>query len=154
MDLGLRVRMQVLVQAAGALCQYPVCTTVDAQLCFPPLLLQDVLTWLAAQPMVHWISPLPRMQLQNNQASAITQAGTGALSTSQNSFDNPEVHPIWAAGITGTGQVIGGGDSGVGEAAPWDVGKEGGPVYSRLTQKDVGGCLGVQRESVMADAGQ
>ncbi|KAL6772119.1 hypothetical protein ACKKBG_A28990 [Auxenochlorella protothecoides x Auxenochlorella symbiontica] len=79
----------------------------------PPFLLQDVLTWLAAQPMVHWISPLPRMQLQNNQASAITQAGTGALSTSQNSFDNPEVHPIWAAGITGTGQVIGGGDSGV-----------------------------------------
>jgi hypothetical protein len=26
-------------------------------------------------------------------------------------------HPIWAAGLTGAGQVIGGGDSGVGETS-------------------------------------
>ena len=79
----------------------------------PAALLPAVGAWLAAQPAVHWVEPLPRLRQHNREASAIVQAGTAASDDGGLDYTNPTYHPAWAAGLTGSGQVIGAGDSGV-----------------------------------------
>lgn len=86
------------------------------------LLPQAVLDWLSQRPAVHWLAPAPRLRLRNYQASVITQSAQAPPSWSTSVATDPAFHPIWAAGITGTGQIVGCGDSGVGErgAAVWE----------------------------------
>ncbi len=81
-----------------------------------PQHLQGALDILAAQPSVHWIAPLPRIRLHNHQAASIIQSAQAAspISAGDRNTD-PSLHPLWAAGITGTNQTIGLGDSGIGE---------------------------------------
>ena len=72
--------------------------------------------WLAAQPATHWLSPASLEATERNwQASAIIQSGKGAPSAagSTNAAADAATHPLWAANVTGKGQVIGGGDSGL-----------------------------------------
>ena len=84
--------------------------------------LQAALAWLAQQPAVHWLAPRMHAKLHNWQATAVTQCGLAAPDASaavdaSNGAYFPQLdsalHPLWAAGLTGGGQVIGGGDSGV-----------------------------------------
>ena len=82
----------------------------------PPLpLASRVAGWLAAQPATHWLSPASlEATARNWQASAIIQSGRGApSSSSNNAVADAATHPLWAANVTGKGQVIGGGDSGL-----------------------------------------
>ena len=73
-----------------------------------------VTRWLAAQPATHWLSPASlEASTMNWQASAIIQSGKGAPSASGNAVADAATHPLWAADVTGRGQVIGGGDSGL-----------------------------------------
>ncbi len=76
--------------------------------------LQAVLSWLADRPAVQWLAPLAKIQQYNYQASCITQANIADLSWAAVHNNDTNYHPLWAAGITGAGQVIGCGDSGVG----------------------------------------
>ena len=71
--------------------------------------------WLAAQPATHWLSPASLTASERNwQASSIIQSGKGAPSSgSSNAVADAATHPLWAANVTGKGQVIGGGDSGL-----------------------------------------
>jgi len=77
-----------------------------------PEVIREVIEWLASRPSVLWVAPLPRMFILNRQASTITQADRPAPSSGHIDLD-PSLHPIWAAGITGAGQVVGQGDSGI-----------------------------------------
>ena len=69
--------------------------------------------WLAAQPAAHWVSAAPALASHNWQAAAITQSGKGAREPPAGPLADAGTHPLWAAGIVGSGQVAGGGDSGV-----------------------------------------
>ena len=77
----------------------------------PPELLSEVLELLSLQPGVHWLQPGTRSRLHNWRASSIIQSGK------RNPREAPDesfaLHPIWAAGIRGEGQIVGVGDSGV-----------------------------------------
>lgn len=77
-----------------------------------PSTLHSVIEWLAERPSVQWIAPLPKSYLRNRQAAAIVQSCQPAPSSGKIDLD-PSIHPLWAAGITGKGQVIGQGDSGL-----------------------------------------
>lgn len=77
----------------------------------PAHLLAPVLTWLAVQPAVHWLTPRWALRQHNFEASAIIQSGQGAGNKAMN---DAGTRPIWAAGITGSNQVVGMGDSGMG----------------------------------------
>lgn len=77
----------------------------------PAHALADVLAWLAAQPAVHWLTPRWAVWQHNYEASAIIQSGQGS---GNKAINDASVRPIWAAGITGTNQVVGMGDSGIG----------------------------------------
>lgn len=70
----------------------------------------QALDWLSAQPPVHWISALAPIRLHNYQAAAI-QSGTAAGPDVR--VSDPKVFPMWAAGLTGKGQIVGMGDSGL-----------------------------------------
>jgi subtilisin family serine protease len=70
-----------------------------------------VLQWLAQRPAVHWVDPAPKLRLNNAQASSITQSAKPF--PRDGSMLDAGLHPLWAAGITGRGQVIGCGDSGL-----------------------------------------
>ncbi|PSC76615.1 Serine protease ABC transporter B family tagA isoform A [Micractinium conductrix] len=73
--------------------------------------LADVLAWLAERPAVHWLSPAPKLRTNNRRVTSIAQAGRPPSETA--SLLDPGFHPLWAAGLTGAGQVIGCGDSGI-----------------------------------------
>lgn len=75
---------------------------------------QEVLSWLAEQPAVHWLAPRAPLRLHNWQGSAIVQSGNAAPDAPVALAEDRGTHPIWAAGLTGAGQVIGAGDSGIG----------------------------------------
>lgn len=80
----------------------------------PPAALHGVIEWLAAKPAVRWVAPLPRHFKSNHQGSVISQANRPAPQNPGSSGNiDPSIHPIWAAGITGTGLVVGQGDSGI-----------------------------------------
>ena len=78
------------------------------------ILLQDALQWLAMQPAVHWLAPRAPVRLHNWQGTAISQSAAAAPDTPVALTDDHGSHPIWAAGLTGQGQIIGAGDSGIG----------------------------------------
>lgn len=69
-----------------------------------------VLKWLAQRPSVRWLSPRMQSKTYNQNAAVITQ--TGGLSGSAVATDL-SLHPFWRAGIDGTGQIVGSGDTGV-----------------------------------------
>ena len=71
--------------------------------------------WLAAQPTVHWLSPKLRHVQSNWQGTAIVQGGQSAPAAPVALGAVPSAHPLWSAGLTGGGQVIGGGDSNISE---------------------------------------
>jgi subtilisin family serine protease len=80
----------------------------------PPQALRKVLEWLSERPAVRWISPLARHARRNHQGTVITQAARAAPQNPGTSGNlDPDVHPVWNAGITGGGQIIGQGDSGI-----------------------------------------
>ncbi len=69
-----------------------------------------MLDWLSRRPSVKWISPVLHSKLHNLPGGVITQTGGLDLSTAVSS---PSQHPLWAAGLDGTGQLVGLGDSGI-----------------------------------------
>lgn len=80
----------------------------------PPQHVGPVLKWLARQPMVYWLAPRMQHTWDNLAASAVTQ-GAPAVARAGRAADAAAdgLHPIWAAGLRGEGQVVGVGDSGV-----------------------------------------
>jgi subtilisin family serine protease len=83
--------------------------------------LPHVLKWLSRHPAVHYLHPRGRTELQSNSvATAIMQGGDMASLLAQASSSGttatasaPSEHPAWAAGLTGAGQILGIGDSGI-----------------------------------------
>jgi len=71
--------------------------------------------WLSNQPSVHWIELAAVARLHNWQGTAVVQSATAAPGAPTGLSQDQGTHPIWAAGLTGKGQTIGGGDSGMGE---------------------------------------
>jgi hypothetical protein len=81
-------------------------------------MLQDALQWLAAQPAVHWLAPRAPLRLHNWQGTAISQSAAAAPNSPLPLRADSRSHPVWAAGLTGDGMVIGAGDSGIGQRTP------------------------------------
>lgn len=76
--------------------------------------LSPAVHWLAAQGVAHHVTPHWRHRTANADAAAILQAGTVDVRTQKGYANvNPAVHPFWAAGLTGAGQVVGCGDTGL-----------------------------------------
>lgn len=73
--------------------------------------LGQVLEALAEQPAVHWLEPHARALMHNLDAATCLQ-GT-QVSPGQTLTSPANLRPFWQAGLDGTGQVIGCGDSGV-----------------------------------------
>ena len=71
--------------------------------------LRSIIGWLINRPSVHWVEPVSKKRLKGQQASSVIQSG---LPANDNALD-PGTRPFWASGITGTGQVVGTGDSGL-----------------------------------------
>ena len=71
--------------------------------------LRDVIDWLVVRPAVHWVEPVARKMTMAHEASAVMQSSLPAT----NDALDPATRPFWAAGITGKGQVVGIGDSGL-----------------------------------------
>lgn len=63
---------------------------------------------------MHWLAPRAALRLHNWQGTAIVQSGNAAPDTPVALTADRGTHPIWAAGVTGAGQIIGAGDSGIG----------------------------------------
>eukprot|EP00191_Tetraselmis_sp_GSL018_P024176 CAMPEP_0177623490 /NCGR_PEP_ID=MMETSP0419_2-20121207/28931_1 /TAXON_ID=582737 /ORGANISM="Tetraselmis sp., Strain GSL018" /LENGTH=1602 /DNA_ID=CAMNT_0019124047 /DNA_START=163 /DNA_END=4968 /DNA_ORIENTATION=- len=76
----------------------------------PMKCLQEAITWLAGQPLVHWLAPRPRRRLTNFQGITILQTGSAAA-PGEKSYSR--IRPLWDAGLTGAGQIASMGDSGV-----------------------------------------
>mmetsp|Transcript_31546 Transcript_31546/g.89554 ORF Transcript_31546/g.89554 Transcript_31546/m.89554 type:complete len:1752 (-) Transcript_31546:144-5399(-) len=70
----------------------------------------EVVHWLSLQPAVHWLAPRLRIKTHNYQGVTILQTGQAAPSDNRRWAD---IRPLWAAGLNGTGQIIGCGDSGI-----------------------------------------
>ena len=79
-----------------------------------PCALQEALQWLAEQPAVHWLSPRAPLSAHNWQGTAISQSASAAPDAPVSLLEDHGTHPIWAAGLTGQGQIVGAGDSGIG----------------------------------------
>lgn len=75
--------------------------------------IQRAIRWLSQRHVVHWVEPVPKLRLMNRQASSITQSGIPVPNSNVQINTDPKYHPIWSAGITGKGMVIGIGDSGL-----------------------------------------
>ena len=75
---------------------------------------QATLDWLSRHPSVHWIAPFTDARLHNWQGTAITQCATAAPNAPVALTQDQGTHPIWEAGLTGEGEIIGAGDSGMG----------------------------------------
>ena len=75
---------------------------------------QEALQWLAEQPAVHWLAPGAPLGLRNWQGTAISQSASAAPDAPVAILADHGSHPIWAAGLTGQGQIVGAGDSGIG----------------------------------------
>ena len=75
---------------------------------------QEALQWLAEQPAVHWLAPGAPLSLRNWQGTAISQSASAAPDAPVALLADHGSHPIWAAGLTGQGQIVGAGDSGIG----------------------------------------
>lgn len=71
-----------------------------------------MLLWLAEQPQTTWLAPRFAARPANSQASAILQSPLDSLAA-VGSFADAALRPFWAAGVNGSGQVIGTGDNGI-----------------------------------------
>ena len=74
----------------------------------PASRLGPVLGWLAHRDLAAWIAPRHRIQMHNNFASAIIQSGDYS-----DTAPSEQLRPFWAAGLNGTGEVVGVGDTGL-----------------------------------------
>ena len=63
----------------------------------------SVVNYLASQPAVEWIGTAAVFETANKHASSISQSGV---------FEPPS-HPLWDRNLTGAGQVVSIGDTGV-----------------------------------------
>jgi hypothetical protein len=71
---------------------------------------------LSRQPWVHWLSPTTRVRTHNLFADvSIQSVGNGAAADAfiGPADDDAHMHPLWAAGLAGQGQLVGVGDSGL-----------------------------------------
>ena len=120
------------LQAAGAHANAPALSPAAPKWEFSvaacPQDLAAVLAWLSRHPAVHYVHPRGRAELQSNAiATAIMQggdmapllaspppiAGAAAAAGTSSAAAATGEHPAWAAGLTGAGQVVGIGDSGI-----------------------------------------
>ncbi|KAK3276892.1 hypothetical protein CYMTET_15065 [Cymbomonas tetramitiformis] len=69
--------------------------------------LEESLQWLSDQSLAHYITPHHRRKHMNYDAAPVLQSGTDG------SEDWAVSRPFWAAGLQGTGQIVGCGDTGV-----------------------------------------
>ena len=81
-------------------------------------LVQNAQRWLVEQPAVHWVAPQPKVRAHNFFATGISQCSAAAGISDANMAAGPsgdsDTHPFWWAGIDGTGQIVGMGDTGIG----------------------------------------
>lgn len=81
-------------------------------------MMQDAQRWLAEQPAVHWVAPQPKVRAHNFFATSISQcsaaAGISAANLAAGPTNDGDTHPFWWAGLDGTGQIVGMGDTGIG----------------------------------------
>ncbi|KAG2444995.1 hypothetical protein HYH02_008865 [Chlamydomonas schloesseri] len=81
--------------------------------------LAAALAWLSGQPVVRWVSPRVALAHRNARASILTQSGsltTAAYSDpvgDGSSSAEAARRPYWAAGLNGTGEILGSGDTGL-----------------------------------------
>ncbi|PNW83456.1 hypothetical protein CHLRE_05g242750v5 [Chlamydomonas reinhardtii] len=81
--------------------------------------LSAALDWLSSQPVVRWVSPRMTHTHRNARASILTQSGS--LTAAEyadpvgdgSSGAEAARRPYWAAGLDGTGEILGSGDTGV-----------------------------------------
>ena len=78
---------------------------------------QALVEWLSQHPAVHWIEPAAAGKLHNWQGTAVVQSATAAPTAPVLLTQDQGTHPIWTAGLTGAGQIIGAGDSGLGKSS-------------------------------------
>eukprot|EP01025_Chloroclados_australasicus_P006555 TRINITY_DN12102_c1_g1_i6.p1 TRINITY_DN12102_c1_g1~~TRINITY_DN12102_c1_g1_i6.p1 ORF type:complete len:1536 (+),score=207.86 TRINITY_DN12102_c1_g1_i6:163-4770(+) len=71
----------------------------------PLQVMWELVISLSQLPFVHWLEALQRMQVLNFFANSIVQGGTVGLTTTH--------RPFWEAGLTGAGQTVGVGDTGL-----------------------------------------
>ncbi|KXZ46202.1 hypothetical protein GPECTOR_46g271 [Gonium pectorale] len=73
--------------------------------------------WLAAQPVVRWVAPRLRARLRNTFSTILVQAGDLTLAQYRNPIGPPSQEasrrPYRAAGLDGSGEVVGLGDTGI-----------------------------------------
>ncbi|KAF5827700.1 hypothetical protein DUNSADRAFT_198 [Dunaliella salina] len=74
---------------------------------------QDATSWLAEQDTVVSIGLKHRAKLLNLHASATIQNGPQSSVLPDDFASKPQLFPIWQAGITGEGQLVGFSDSGI-----------------------------------------
>ncbi|KAG2444993.1 hypothetical protein HYH02_008863 [Chlamydomonas schloesseri] len=83
--------------------------------------LAAALAWLSGQPVVRWVSPRTKKAHRNARASILTQSGVLTAAeyndpVGDGSTDTPAEEarrPYWAAGLDGTGEILGSGDTGL-----------------------------------------
>jgi len=69
-----------------------------------------VVTALADLPFVNWIEPELEVRVFNHIASTVLQVGSGGRGKRE---DDPSKRPFWAQGLTGQGEIVGVGDTGL-----------------------------------------
>lgn len=72
--------------------------------------LPAAVSWLSGQPLVAWVAPKLVKRLNNAQESILMQTGTLLKAQAQNI--SAASRPFWMAGIDGSGEVVGLGDTG------------------------------------------
>jgi len=84
-----------------------------------------VLAALSERPYVHWIENVPTMKAANMQTSSVIQTGAGDDGGESRSprdaagASGGAGRPVWDAGLTGRGQLVGVGDSGLDVDSCW-----------------------------------
>ena len=74
----------------------PICSLQD---------LNATVQWLSQQPLVHFVSPVPRATTNNLYAGITSEAGSLSSSMKIDPQDMANT-PFWRMGLDGTGQVI------------------------------------------------
>jgi len=108
----------------------------------------SVASWLAAQPAIHWVAPAATAATPFNwHAGAIIQSGKAGRDppSTRAAIMADSAHPLWAAGVDGRSQVVGGGDSGLDAAhcffadpavpLEFKAGANGGKVFDSTTHR-------------------
>lgn len=161
----------VLVELTPALCRPLLCClTQDLSEVLFWLSNQAAVNWLAPRPRLYLQNSVASMIVQVRHAAPcgsartrpaaamlqhqrlLTHATTSACTARQNNgasdgadFSKPDAHAFWAAGLTGKGQVVGIGDSGIDmqscffrdPAVPFVPPSDGTKVWSSTTHRKV-----------------